>query len=121
MVEIKVPEVHRKWEDGPIAKFSLEAKGRVDFTLPQKTQLANAKISGRVKPQSLDIEDFPDWVEKKLINPKLKPNSFEKKILDLLSPRELKRFQNIWVESSNLSTQGEDVVLSVSGNVVLTK
>lgn len=122
MVEIKVPEVHHKWKDGPSATIALGLKGRIDFVLPQKTPLANAKIGGKVKLQSFDIKNFPGWVEKKLLNPllsKAEPKTVEKKILDLLTPEEIKQFENIWVQSSNLSTQGDDVVLTVSGNLVL--
>ena len=123
-IEIKVPEVHRTWKDGPSASITLGMKGKIDFALPQKTQLSNAKIGGVVKLKSFDIKNFPSWVEKKLLNPllsKVKPKKVEKKISDLLSPDESKQFGKIWIESSSISTEGDEVVLTVSGNVTLDK
>ena len=122
--EIKVPEITHKWEDGPSATVTLGMKGKIDFVLPQKTQLSNAKIGGVVKLQSFDIKDFPGWIEKNLLNPvlsKVKPKKVEKKISDLLSPDESKQFGKIWIESSSISTEGDEVVLTVSGNVTLDK
>jgi hypothetical protein len=123
--EMKVPETHHKWKDGPVATLKLGVKAKVKLSLPKKTKLSDAEVSGVVQLVSFDLNDFPGWIEKHYINPLLgllQPKVKDikpKKLFDDLNLKERRVLDRIWIENGTFYPDGNDLVIQVKGKITL--